>query len=278
MVTKKKASFGNVLKKIRKERQMTQKMLSQDICSQSVLSRIENDEELPNVLVMQQLCGRLGVTMDYVMTMHSDEVQKIHQLLQQMADLFYHQEYQELYQMLKDSDFLGQLYIDTDLQMYYYYLGSCEYFLNHRSDLALTYLNQGLSYTVKGEKNYFSSNEIQLISCIGRVLDDSGQTEKGRAYLTRSVTLYQQLPPERVNSYLAKVFFNYARFLYKHGEGEEALVVLKEGVQMVRAQTSYYYLEEMYGLVAEIFAAEGPQEKATRFQAASEAVRVIRQI
>ena len=46
------ASFGTIIKEIRKEQKMTQKMLSQDICSQSVLSRIENNEELPNVVVM----------------------------------------------------------------------------------------------------------------------------------------------------------------------------------------------------------------------------------
>ncbi|OSP57962.1 Cro/Cl family transcriptional regulator, partial [Enterococcus faecium] len=40
-------SFGTIIKEIRKEQKMTQKMLSQDICSQSVLSRIENNEELP---------------------------------------------------------------------------------------------------------------------------------------------------------------------------------------------------------------------------------------
>ncbi|EGO6563123.1 helix-turn-helix transcriptional regulator, partial [Enterococcus faecalis] len=57
-------SLGAVIKEIRKNRKLTQKMLSEDICSQSVLSRIENNEELPNVLVMQQLCDRLGVTVD----------------------------------------------------------------------------------------------------------------------------------------------------------------------------------------------------------------------
>ena len=60
-------SLGAVIKEIRKNRKLTQKMLSEDICSQSVLSRIENNEELPNVLVMQQLCDRLGVTVDQIM-------------------------------------------------------------------------------------------------------------------------------------------------------------------------------------------------------------------
>ena len=37
-------SFGTIIKEIRKEQKMTQKMRSQYISSQSVLSRIENNE------------------------------------------------------------------------------------------------------------------------------------------------------------------------------------------------------------------------------------------
>lgn len=69
-------SFGTIIKEIRKEQKMTQQMLSQGICSQSVLSRIENNEELPNVLVMAQICHRLGVTIDYVMNLSKDKIRR----------------------------------------------------------------------------------------------------------------------------------------------------------------------------------------------------------
>lgn len=84
-----KFSFGGVIREIRKERQLSQKMLSQDICSQSVLSRIENNEELPNVLVMQQLCERLNVTIDQVMLFHRYDIQKSQQILEQMEYHFF---------------------------------------------------------------------------------------------------------------------------------------------------------------------------------------------
>lgn len=44
-------TFGETIKRLRKERKMTQKMLAQGICAQSVLSRIENGVEIPNVMV-----------------------------------------------------------------------------------------------------------------------------------------------------------------------------------------------------------------------------------
>lgn len=268
-------SFGAVLKKIRKDRQMTQKMLAQDICSQSVLSRIENDEEVPNVLVMQQLCRKLGVTMDYVLSLHSEDVSRIHQLLEELAYYFYHKQYEQLFTLLKDQDLLGQLYIDTDLQMYYYYLGSCEYFLNKNYELAINYLNRGLSYTLKGDKSYYSSNEIQIISCIGRIYDDLGQQERAKEELERSIQLFAALPRERVNCYLAKVFYNYARYLDGQGEYQQALSVAQQGVAMVHQQTSYYYLEELFALIGTIYAASASEEKAQEYIEASQAVKKV---
>ena len=78
-------SLGAVIKEIRKNRKLTQKMLSEDICSQSVLSRIENNEELPNVLVMQQLCDRLGVTVDQIMRYNSGDVHFVTYSFEKMA-------------------------------------------------------------------------------------------------------------------------------------------------------------------------------------------------
>lgn len=273
-----KDSFGGVLKQIRKNRQMTQKMLAQDICSQSVLSRIENNEEIPNVLVMQQLCRRLGVTMDYVMTLHSEEVSRIHQLLEELAYFFYHKNYQRLFSLLKSQDLLGQLYIDTDLQLYYYYLGSCEYFLNQNHEIAIKYLERGLSYTLKGDKSYYSSNEIQIISCIGRVYEDLGQQEKAQTHLERSVQLFQLLPRERVDCYLAKVFYNYARFLMGKGEFKQALTVAEQGVSLVHQQTSYYYLEELYALMGALHDASAHPEIAREYLAVSVAVKKVQMI
>ncbi|MFC0361192.1 helix-turn-helix domain-containing protein [Enterococcus canintestini] len=272
---KETVSFGHVLKQIRKERKLTQKMLSQNICSQSVLSRIENDEELPNVLVMQNLCERLGVTIDQVMTLHSEEIQKVNQLLNQMAYHFFHKEYTELADLLKQPAILDQLYLDTDLQLYYYYLGSCEYFLGRDLELALQHLKQGLSYTFQADKHYISSNEIQLISCIGRVQTDLGQKKEGEDNLAYSMELFETLPKERIDCRLAKVFYNFSLFLYQEKRYEEALAVVKSGAEMVRKQKSYYYLEELFQLKGLIYKALGKKEHGEKYFKISNSVQRI---
>lgn len=271
-------SFGEVIKNIRKQRKMTQKMLSQNICSQSVLSRIENDGELPNVLVMAQLCQRLGVTIDQVMQMHSTEIQHLHTLIEQMNYFFFHKDYQKLDELLKRPNLLNHLYLDTDLQLYYYYLGSCCFFVHYDSESALKELKRGLSYTFQLDKSNVSSTEIQLISCIGHVYEDVKQLDRARENLEYSLQLFQKMPTERISNMAAKIFYNYAHFLYHQDEAEEALAVVKQGITVARKQKSYYYLDELFLLAGMIYEQMGEAVQAKKYFKASKDVQYIRSI
>lgn len=100
---KKDESFGQIIRTIRLKRKMTQKMLAEDICSQSVLSRIENNEELPNVWVMYQICQRLGVTLDQVMMLHSEEINKTNQIFAEIESHFVHKQFREMREKMEDK-------------------------------------------------------------------------------------------------------------------------------------------------------------------------------
>lgn len=271
-------SFGEVLKCLRKERKLTQKMLSQGICSQSVLSRIENDEELPNVLVMQQLCARLGVTMDQVMNMQSAEIQQIHQLIEEMTYHFFHKEYEKLAVILARPDLLNQIYLDTDLQLYYYFLGSCQFFVEKNTELALQSLQQGLSCTFKLDKSNVSAIEIQLISCIGRVYQELGEMDLARENLDYSLKLFHEMPLQRISNMAAKIFYNHAYFSYHQGEIKEAWDSAREGIRVAHKQKSYYYLTDLFQLTGMIHDQLKEVADGEDYYRASEAVQFIRTI
>lgn len=275
---KEKLSFGEVIKTIRKQRKLTQKMLSQNICSQSVLSRIENDGEIPNVLVMAQLCQRMGVTIDQVMQMHSSEVQHVHELLEQMAYSFFHKDYEKLQTLLERPQLLNHLYLDTDLQLYYYYLGSCRFFKDQDHETALEDLKQGLSYTFRLDKANVSSTEIQLISCIGRVYEELKQEDAAKENLEYGLQLFYELPPERMSNMAAKIFYNYSHFLYNQQVYPRALEIAKEGITVARKQKSYYYLDELFLLTGLIYEKMGKDVEAKKYFEASGDVHYIRSI
>lgn len=243
-------SFGSVMKEIRKDRKMTQKMLSQDICSQSVLSRIENDEELPNVMVMQQLCQRLGVSMDQVLTFNSERVQKINELMETFAFYFRHKEYHALYRSLDHVEDI--LYLESDLQRYYYYRGSCQYYLFRDNEQALQDLRHALDLSYHRNKPFITDWEIQIMSCMGKVFMSLGNQEKARRFLEESIHQFYTLPSERIHVELAKIFYNYASFLIQNHEPLRALEQVDQGISWLRQKNSYYFLPELFRLKSKL--------------------------
>ncbi|WP_430609297.1 helix-turn-helix domain-containing protein [Enterococcus sp. DIV0876] len=249
---KKNESFGQIIRSIRQNRKMTQKMLAQDICSQSVLSRIENNEELPNVWVMYQICQRLGVTLDQVMMLHSEEINHSNKLFAQIESHFVHKQFKELLEKLQDKQIKHYLYLDTDMQMYYYYLGSCAYFIEQDYESALESLKKGLSFTYQQDKTNVSVMEIRILSCMGRVYSDLQQLADARFYLEKSYDSMQALPSERLTTALTKVYYNYAVFLKQQNELCRSLKIIEEGIALARGKNSFYFLEELFEIKAQI--------------------------
>ncbi|WP_313508838.1 helix-turn-helix transcriptional regulator [Enterococcus sp.] len=274
---KKEESFGQIVRSIRQNRKMTQKMLAQDICSQSVLSRIENNEELPNVWVMYQICQRLGVTLDQVMMLHSEEINQSNQVFAQIESHFVHKRYQALLEKLQDKQIKHYLYLDTDMQMYYYYLGSCAYFIDQDYEGALVSLKKGLSYTYQQDKTNVSVMEIRLLSCMGRVYSDLQQLADARLNLEKSYDSMQALPPERLTTTLTKVYYNYAVFLKEQGELCRSLKIIEEGIALAREKNSFYFLEELFEIKAQVLTFLKEEQAANKSFRLYQAVVDIRQ-
>lgn len=259
---KQRESIGETLKKLRQDRQLTQKMLAANICAQSVISRVENNEELPNVIVLHQICERLNITVDQLML---SEQKKMSQLNVHFQGIYYHfiqRNYEKVNKLLEEPKLLETLYLETDLQLYYYYLGSCEFFVEKNYAAAIQSLRKGLSYTYNQDKARVSTIEVQMMSCMGYVFKVSGQKEKALRELQKSYQFVEKLPRERKTFELIKVYYHYGEILYEEQGNSEALKVVSEGLSLVQQFCSYYYLEELYHLNGLILQKLGRQSEA----------------
>ena len=235
-------SLGAVIKEIRKNRKLTQKMLSEDICSQSVLSRI-----------------------DQIMRYKSGDVHVVTYSFEKMAEYFRHKKYQLLLNYLKENRIEEQLYLDTDWQKYYYYLGSCELFVLNDYEKAIASLRKGLSFTYKADKLNVSDLEIQLISCLGATYGYMGNRVEAERFLSLSIHYFNQLPNERSNAELTKIFFNYADFLFKNYTEKDAEIYVDQGITWARKKNSYYYLSELLNLKYLVLMRKNKHEEAERY-------------
>ncbi|WP_265457108.1 helix-turn-helix domain-containing protein [Enterococcus sp. HY326] len=258
-------SLGQVLRKIRKERNMTQKMLCENICSQSVLSRIEGDIELPNVLVVQQLCDRLGVSIDQVVNHNVFEKTDNVMLFEQFADLYRHNRFQELSIKISSSNIIDFLFSEKEFLLFYYYMGSCEYYLHRNLEKSLKYLKTGLNYI--GNVSHLSAKDedVQLISCTGKVYAEMGKSDKAEYYMSRSVELFADIPNERAAAESIKIFFNYASFLQKQGYYETSMEMIDKGLDLAHKKNSYYFVDQLFELKRDYYSFQGNIDKADKY-------------
>ena len=58
--------IGYILRRLRKEKGITQRVIYKNLCSRKQLSMIENNTSYPSVYLLYHICQRLEVTIDEV--------------------------------------------------------------------------------------------------------------------------------------------------------------------------------------------------------------------
>lgn len=221
------SSIGTKIKQFRIEKQMTQKELCADLCSQAEISKIENGLNSPTVDLLQQLAVRLQVPISLLFQEHTDQ-EKFFQLDRFLSDLLREEKYKEalerIHQQEKDSiveiDILKS-YIKTIIDL-----------KQNRIDFRSA---ASLLSNLLIEKEVWSQS-IQLFIRIKMAIANM-YSEQDLFHLTESV--YQELENEievlqstiHLNS-LLKIYFNHCQILEYQGKSEESIVIAKKGYEL----------------------------------------------
>lgn len=271
-------AFGESLKDLRIERKMTQGMLAEDICSQSVLSRIENNEEMPNIMVMYQLCDRLGVSIDSVLSHDASFIKQSNELLNQFGKLICSHDYEELDIFIKKNKLESQLFLESDLQRYYYYMGVYSYNVKKDSQRAIELLEMSLEFSYRKSKKMLNRVEILILSCLGRIYVKNNKIEQGLDMLERSYQGLFFLPESRRHLEQATIFYNYADSLVTINEDEKAEDMVNQGIQWEKDRMAYFLIDKFCLLKGTILEKRGNTELATIYYKRAEMIEQMVQL
>lgn len=204
-------NFGDNLKSTRRKQKLSQKELANGVCSQAMLSRIENNEVVPSVILMQQLCQRLHVSIDDIL---STDYQFSTHSRNEWLDLmkYYHQstQYEKLRRSIDESNIFKHMHRLSDQQEFYYYHSCADYYFYPDGVEALALLHKALLLTYTKEKEFATDMELIILSEIGRINANLGNLEVGQAFLEDSMSRFFPHPYSRHENQLVKVFYNYA--------------------------------------------------------------------
>lgn len=246
-------NIGNKLKSIRKMKRLSQKELCEDICSQGMLSQIEQNKHIPNISLLAKLCNRLEITLDELEVHTENELHIKQDLKEVSASLFYQRKYEELYHLIKSHKLDTYFFTKTDQQLILFYEALYYGFIKEEHHKSYEMLEQSLSFTFHSKKQQLTYNEILIINNLAIMMIKLSMLKDAFAYFDLILSNVEKNTKIENEEKLTIVFFNIANAYSKNGNYEKALEIAIKGIEWankpnIRTQIrlNYLYYEKAY--------------------------------
>lgn len=239
----KKQTFGATIKQIRKEQKLSQKNLANGLCSQPMLSAIENGQYLPNSKLLIQLCQRLGIQADLLVLQDHFMISQNKNFSQIAEKLCNQHQYQELQDFLLSSEVLEAIETAEEYSAYYYYL-ACSYF-HLAADLSECLQAFKLALVENSTETTTLARLIQV--SLGVVYAKQTQKKLSHDFLAASIKNLTQTPYEENLNIL---FYLKALAEFEMTEYLAAAATINQGILYITDHSSTFMIANLYYLMA----------------------------
>ncbi|SFJ66670.1 MULTISPECIES: helix-turn-helix domain-containing protein [unclassified Bacillus (in: firmicutes)] len=219
--------LGAEIKNIRVMRGLTQKQLSDNICHQSEVSRIESGVVYPSMDILQGIAAKLKVPIIhfYEVLAYSD-IERKKQFKDQIQSLCKQKKYEEIYKKVWDELKKEEDHPEFQQFLFWHYHLSAYVLKKVNYEYCILELKKLINQQLVGIdvfQNLYIENSIANIYAENR-------------YFQKSIKLYQdilkQLESLHSNEEFAiKVGYNYAKTLYSDEQYEKALKQVEKAIE-----------------------------------------------
>lgn len=233
----------------RKELGLSQRELSNGICTQATLSKFENNGKIPSLKILIKLCNRLGLSLDSIIGVNDSSSKKVAKEMSQAEFNLIIQEYDDAWAIINkiDPDILNN---DKNLLMQYYYLRG---YLNVLDDGdlfdAVFDFNRILSeLDTRGETIFTFLSFVGM----GMVYAKQGDDSKSEYYFSKVFNNIYTMSIDDVSKiwrYINIIFYS-AIYYSEKQDLETANALLNYGVKVCAENHVTYYIARIYAQLA----------------------------
>lgn len=233
----------------RKKLGLSQKELSNGICTQATLSKFENNGKIPSLKILIQLCNRLDLSLDSIIGVSDNKSQQVIKQMNKAEFNLIIQEYEDSWKIIKSID-PKDLADDRDAMMQYYYLKG---YLNVLDDGdlfdAVFDFNRILSeLDSRGETIFTFLSFVGM----GMVYAKQGDDQKSEYYFSKVFSNIYTMSIDDVNKIwrYINIIFYCAIYYSERNDLETANALLKYGVKICAENHVTYYIARIYAQLA----------------------------
>jgi len=233
----------------RKELGLSQKELSNGICTQATLSKFENNGKIPSLKILIQLCNRLGLSLDSIIGVNDTNSQKVVKEMNKAEFNLIIQEYKDAWKIINaiNTDDLAN---DKDALMQYYYLRGYLNVLDDGDSFDAVFdFNRILSeLDVHGETIFTFLSFVGM----GMVYANQGDDKKSEYYFSKVFSEIYTMSIDDVSKIwrYINIIFYCAIYYSERSDLETANALLNYGVKICAKNHVTYYIARIYAQLA----------------------------
>lgn len=227
---------------IRKKLSFSQTQLCNGICTQSTLSKFENNGRVPSLKILNSLCDRLDINLADIMDFDSNK--KIANSLFEADFAVIQLDFPKVAKILSSIK-KENLARQEDMLHYYYLRGLLALNLDHADTDALYYFNSILNVKLSKQNKIY---QLLALKGCSQVYDLQNDTYKARHYYDIILTSISNIELEDEDSLLQflSILCNGGEFYGRNDDYQQSDKLLVMGYDLCRKSMSFILLHEFY--------------------------------
>jgi transcriptional regulator with XRE-family HTH domain len=241
------SQVGLEIKFLRKKQGISQKELSEGICTQAQISKIESGEVHPFSSTLFLLAKRLGVDVNHFYKVgFAPQYEYIKEVELQIRKAISHHNYEDVMDLIKveKKNPIYQNHIEYK-QFLLWHEGICAYHLLKNNEKSLQLLDEALDLTKHGKK-ILSEREVEILNSTGIIYLETKTYDSAIRIFTDALLNLKQITYITNEKIMPRICYNYSRALTLNKEYELAIDIADQGITWCMDHQLLYQLGELY--------------------------------
>ena len=239
--------IGKEIKDLRKSIGMSQAELSEGICTQAQISKIEKGEVYPLAPTLYLIAQRLGVDINYFFdiatTPKLDYINEVNfQFLQARRNLQYEEIFRIVQAEKKNPMFQK---VQKNKQILLWHEGICAFHINKDKEKALHLLDKAVRLTQTTDK-VLNEREIEIYNSIGVIYFENEDYQKAIETYKIALSYLPRFPYIHDDTIKTRLCYNYAKALTRLELYKDAIKWCEEAINWCIARDNMYLFAELH--------------------------------
>lgn len=231
-------SLGNMIKNKRKNLNLTQAELANNICAQSMLSKIERDELIPSNKILEQIANKLNIDFSKLKdnSQQIDEKKNIHDIKKIIRSYLEKREYESISILLENMN-QKKWNLESEDIVFFQWIEASTYYYKTKDSVAAFEKFKLINYD-----EISNDLRVEVTNALGRIYYLEKNFDKALTIFENAYSYSEGIRPET----RAKLSFNYVLALEEKNRDKEALEIVIRAIKLLVKNNSLLALGDLY--------------------------------